>query len=83
MSSAAEYAISHNLDPFIGTDWLPRRDDLEYGQNEEPSTPISKKILKIKSKKFDIFKEALAFSKLKAPSSIKTEGKYYIVEYKE
>ena len=82
MSSAADYAISNGLDPFIGSDWLPRDNDLDYS-DDQPSTPISKKIPVIKSKKIDNFKEALAFSKLKAPSSLKTEGKYYIVEYKE
>lgn len=50
MSSAADYAISNGLDPFIGSDWLPRDNDLDYS-DDQPSTPISKKIPVIKSKK--------------------------------
>ncbi len=89
MSSAAAYAIENGLDPFIGSDWLPREtpnrlydidDDDRPSRTREYDKRVEKGNTK-KNKSFSNFQQAWAFSKSVAPSTLKRDRDGFVVTF--
>lgn len=89
MSSAAAFAIDNGLDPFIGSDWLPREssnrlydmdDDDKPSRTRTQDMRVRKDNTK-KNKSFSNFQEAWAFSKSVAPSTLKREREGFVVTF--
>lgn len=89
MSSAAAFAIENGLDPFIGSDWLPREtsnrlydmdDDDKPSRTRTYNRGVGKGNTK-KNKSFSNFQQAWAFSKSVAPSTLKRDTEGFVVTY--
>lgn len=88
MSSAAAFAIENGLDPFIGSDWLPRetpnrlydRDDDKPSRTRTFDRGVGRANTK-KNKSFSNFQQAWDFSKSVAPSTLKRDGDGFLVTF--
>lgn len=83
MSSAAAFAINNGLDPFIGSDWQPRKTSNSLYDSDDKSSrtrSFRNKHTK-KSKSFSNFQLAWSFSKSVAPSTLKRDGEGFIVTF--